>query len=60
MNKKADNFYGLLDAYDNLGNLYLEIEAYPQALASFEAGLAVAKSFNYRTNYFTNKIQQLQ
>ena len=58
--QKANNFYGLLNAYDNLGNLYLKIEAYPEALASFEAGLAVAKSFNYRTNYFTNKIQQLQ
>ena len=60
LEEKANNFYGLLNAYDNLGNLYLEIEAYPQALASFEAGLAVAKSFNYRTNYFADKIQQLQ
>ena len=60
LEQKSNNFYGLLNAYDNLGNLYLKIEAYPQALASFEAGLAVAESLDYRTNYFVDKIQQLQ
>ncbi|MDJ0650134.1 MAG: tetratricopeptide repeat protein [Xenococcaceae cyanobacterium MO_188.B19] len=60
LEQKSNNFYGLINAYDNLGNLYLAIEAYPQALASFEAGLAVAESLDYRTNYFVDKIQQLQ
>ena len=60
LEQKANNFYGLLNAYDNLGNLYLKIEAYPEALASFKAGLAVAESLDYRTNYFVDKIQQLQ
>ncbi len=56
--EKANNFYGLMNAYDSLGNIYLEIKDYSQALASFEAGLAIAKSINYRVDYFTDKIQQ--
>ena len=58
--QKADNFYGLMNAYDNLGNIYLEIEDYSQALVSFEAGLAIAESLNYRIDYFVNKIQQVK
>lgn len=58
--QKADNFYGLMNAYDNLGNIYLEIEDYSQALVSFEAGLAIAESLNYRIDYFIDKIQQVK
>ena len=58
--QKADNFYGLMNAYDNLGNIYLEIEDYSQALVSFEAGLAIAESLNYRIDYFIDKIQQIK
>lgn len=57
---QANDFYGVMDAYDNLGNIYLEREEYSQALAAFEAGLEIAKSFNYRINYFVNKIEQLK
>ena len=60
LEQKTNNFYGLINAYDNLGNLYLEVESYSQALDSFKAGLALAESFDYRTDYFVNKIQQLQ
>ena len=57
---QANDFYGVMDAYDNLGNIYLEKKEYSQALAAFEAGLEIAQSFNYRINYFVNKIEQLK
>ncbi len=57
---QANNFYGVMDTYDNLGNIYLQREEYSQALAAFQAGLQIAESFNYRINYFVNKIQQLK
>jgi tetratricopeptide (TPR) repeat protein len=56
--QQSNNFYGLINAYDNLGKTYLKIENYSQALVSFEAGLALAESLNYRTDYFAEKIKQ--
>ncbi len=51
--------YGLMEAYDQIGQIYLARNAYPQALTAFNQGLAVAKQLNYRTDYFTNQIQQV-
>ncbi len=51
--------YGLMEAYDQIGQIYLARNAYPQALTAFNQGLAVAKQLNYRTDYFTTQIQQV-
>ncbi len=51
--------YGLMEAYDQMGQIHLTRKAYPQALTAFNQGLAVAKQLNYRTDYFTHQIQQL-
>jgi len=51
--------YGLMEAYDQMGQIYLARKAYPQALTAFNQGLVAAKQLNYRTDYFTSQIQQV-
>ena len=51
--------YGLMDVYDQIGQIHLARKAYPQALTAFNQGLALAKQLNYRTDYFTSQIQQV-
>jgi tetratricopeptide (TPR) repeat protein len=51
--------YGLMEAYDQIGQIHLARKAYPQALTAFNQGLVAAKQLNYRTDYFTSQIQQV-
>ncbi len=60
LERKNNNFYGLINSYENLGNIYLEINEYSLALEAFKAGLAIANSLNYKIEHFMNKIQQLE
>ena len=57
--QQAYDTYGLMDAYDQIGQIHLARKAYPQALTAFNQGLAVAKQLNYRTDYFSSQIQQV-
>ncbi len=53
------NYYGLMDAYDLMGQIYLEQKQYPQALAAFQQGLALAQSLQYQENYFNTQIERV-
>ncbi|XWK86516.1 MAG: tetratricopeptide repeat protein [Phormidium sp.] len=55
----ANNFYGMMNTYDQIAQLYLEQKNYSQALAAFEKGLAIAKQLSYREPYFTRQIQEV-
>lgn len=55
----AANSYGLMNAYDEIGQINLERKNYPQALAAFQKGLQIAQQLNYNQNYFTQQIQKL-
>lgn len=57
--QQAYDTYGLMESYDQIGQIHLSRNAYPQALTAFNQGLAVAKQLNYRTDYFTSQIQQM-
>jgi hypothetical protein len=48
-----------MDAYDLMGQIYLEQKQYPQALAAFQEGLALAKSLQYQENYFNTQIERV-
>ena len=54
----AVNYYGLMDAYDRIGQIYLEQKNYPQALAVFQKGLELAKSLQYQEAYFSDRIER--
>ncbi|AFZ24751.1 hypothetical protein Cylst_2543 [Cylindrospermum stagnale PCC 7417] len=55
----ATNFYGLMQAYDQIGKLYLERKQYPQALTAFEKGLEIAQELKHEEAYFTQQIEKL-
>ncbi|NEO62996.1 MAG: tetratricopeptide repeat protein [Moorea sp. SIO4G2] len=55
--QKSYNYYGLMNTYDKIGQVYLDMNNYPQALAAFQKGLDLAESLQHREAYFVNKIQ---
>jgi tetratricopeptide (TPR) repeat protein len=55
----ASNFYGLMNAYDLIGQIYLERKNYPQALTAFHKGLEVAQQLKYEENYFSEQIKKV-
>ncbi|MBD2385083.1 tetratricopeptide repeat protein [Cylindrospermum sp. FACHB-282] len=55
----ATNFYGLMQAYDEMGKLYLERQQYPQALTAFQKGLELAQELKHQEAYFTQQIEKL-
>jgi tetratricopeptide (TPR) repeat protein len=51
--------YGRMNAYDQIGQIYIEQKNYPLALAAFQQGLQIAKALNYQEAYFTTQIEQV-
>lgn len=54
----SSNLLGLLDSYDQLGQLYLQTQQRSKAQAEFEAGLTLAKRMKYREAEFEARLQQ--
>uniref|UniRef100_UPI003593581E tetratricopeptide repeat protein n=1 Tax=Nostoc sp. TaxID=1180 RepID=UPI003593581E len=44
---QAVNFYGTMQAYDQIGQLYLERKDFPQALTAFQKGLELAQQLKH-------------
>lgn len=56
--RQAYNAYGVMEAYDQLGQIHLSQKAYPEAIAAFTNGLAVARHLKTQEDYFTAQIQK--
>ncbi|MEH1967255.1 MULTISPECIES: tetratricopeptide repeat protein [unclassified Nostoc] len=56
---QAANFYGMMQAYDQIGQLYLERKEFPQALTAFQKGLELAQQLKHEEAYFTRQIEKL-
>jgi len=59
LEERAYNFYGLMNAYDNIGQVYQEMKDYNKALEAYQKGLEVAKRLGHRQEYFARKIQKV-
>ncbi|HSF74521.1 MAG TPA: tetratricopeptide repeat protein [Microcoleus sp.] len=59
LEERAYNFYGLMNTYDKIGQVYQEMKAYTKALESYQKGLEVAKKLGHRQEYFAKKIQKV-
>ncbi|MEG4381678.1 tetratricopeptide repeat protein [Microcoleus sp. M2_B4] len=59
LEERAYNFYGLMNTYDNIGQVYQEMKAYDKALEAYQKGLDVAKRLGHRQEYFAKKIQKV-
>jgi tetratricopeptide (TPR) repeat protein len=56
---QASNFYGVMQAYDQIGQIHLERQQNPQALAAFQKALELAQQLSYDATYFNEQIQKL-
>lgn len=52
------NVYGRMNAYDTLGQIHVARKEYPQAVAAFQQGLALAQQLNYQQDHFAKQIEQ--
>lgn len=57
--QQSYNTYGRMHAYDRIAQIHTARKDYPQAISALRQGLALAQQLNYRTDYFTQQIQQL-
>ncbi|GCL37113.1 TPR repeat-containing protein [Sphaerospermopsis reniformis] len=55
----ATNLYGLMQTYDQMGEMYLEKKEDGKALAAFEKGLEIARQLKHQETYFAQKIETL-
>ncbi|MBD2360298.1 hypothetical protein H6G36_03630 [Anabaena minutissima FACHB-250] len=55
---RAANYYGMMQAYDQMGQLYLENKDYPQALTAFKDGLELARQLQHQEAYFTQQVEK--
>ncbi|WP_088241716.1 tetratricopeptide repeat protein [Calothrix rhizosoleniae] len=55
----AANFYGLMNAYDQIGQIYVERKEYAKALNAFQQGLKFAQQLKHDENYFNQQIKKI-
>jgi tetratricopeptide (TPR) repeat protein len=58
VHRYSSNLLGLLDSYDRLGQLYLQVQQPTKAQEQFQQGLTLAKRLRYREAEFESYLQQ--
>jgi tetratricopeptide (TPR) repeat protein len=58
--QQAYDTFGVMDAYDQMGQIQMQRNAPGEAVKAFQQGLEVAKQINYRVDYFTQQLQKVQ
>ncbi len=58
--QRSYDYYGMMNTYDQIGQIQLYLRAYPQAIGAFQKGLALAQQLKFREAYFNQKIQLAQ
>lgn len=58
--QQAYDTFGVMNAYDQIGQIQLQRKALPEAANAFRQGLEVARQINYRVDYFTEQLQKIQ
>lgn len=57
--QQSYDYYGLMNTYDQIAQIYLQRRDFAQALAAFQKGLDLAQSLQYQQSYFANQIEQV-
>lgn len=57
--EQSANSYGLMYAYDQIGQIHLAQKNYAKSLAAFKEGLSLAKLLQYQESYFTTQIDRV-
>jgi tetratricopeptide (TPR) repeat protein len=58
--KKSYNYYGLMQSYDKMGDIYFANQNYNLALDCYKNSLKFAQSLKYQTDVLIKKIQKTQ
>lgn len=56
----AGDDYGMMNTYDDIGQIYLKRNNYPESLAAFQKALEIAQQLNYQEAYFVTQINQVK
>ena len=59
LEQQSYNLYGMMHAYDQIGQIQRVRKQNQQALAAFQQGLGLARQLKYRQDYFTAQIQEI-
>ena len=57
--QRGFNSYGMMTAFEQIGQIHRERGNYTEALAAFQNGLELAQQLKYQETYFTEQIQQI-
>ena len=57
--QKTGDFYGMMQVYDQIGQIHLQAKQYSQARAAFQQGLELAQQIKHEEDYFTQQIENL-
>ncbi|MEO1372744.1 MAG: hypothetical protein AAFW70_00155 [Cyanobacteria bacterium J06635_10] len=57
--ERAANFYGMMNAYQQIGKIHLQRQENQLALTAFQKGLELAQQLGYETKEFTEQIQKI-
>lgn len=57
--EQAANFYGMMNAYEQIGKIHLQRQENQLALVAFQKGLELAQQLGHETDKFTQQIQKL-
>ncbi|MBV8886551.1 MAG: hypothetical protein JO235_21500 [Chroococcidiopsidaceae cyanobacterium CP_BM_RX_35] len=55
----SSDYYGMMNAYDQIGQIYAQIGNYPKAKTAYQDGLKLAQQLQYQERYFTQQIEQV-
>lgn len=55
----ATDEFSIMEIYESMGQIYLELEDYPQALSAFREGLKFARSLGHKEEDFLEKIDEI-
>ena len=57
--ERASNFYGMMNAYEQIGQIHLQRQENQSAIAAFQKGLELAQKLGYETDEFTQQIEKI-
>lgn len=57
--ERAANYYGMMNAYEQIGKIHLQRQENQSALVAFQKGLELAQQLGYETDEFTQQIEKL-
>ncbi|EAW37713.1 lipopolysaccharide assembly protein LapB [Lyngbya sp. PCC 8106] len=55
--QQSYNFYGMMNVYDNMGQVYFDQKAYQRALTAYQQGLQIAQQLKFREDHFVKRIE---